>query len=358
LSDAPVPPAPIAPVPEPPPDAAVPAPASASTGPAPLVAVLGEPALAVPGAVRALLDLGFRVRVLCADEMEDLAALSARPATHTGTGGVQPPTSGTTPEGARGVLEIVRGTPDTPKDLEKLCAGAAGLALLCPVNLNGRAWRPNTHVEDVKNGLAAAEAAQVKRVAYLSTLCANHESKVRCLREAGQAEKLIEKAHAKPYVFRAGPLAGRHDGLLSLLADEANDGRPWMWVWGYGGTLVQPIAPLDAGRCLARAFVEAAPGLQPGVYGVAGAEIVTLLELADRVLERKGRFKVKLHIPLFVLRLAKLAAGNNGKAGFGERVGLLFENFATDHNDAPLLLGPHAKLKDLQALQDEVLGTV
>lgn len=341
MSAAPLPPStPVIPEHEVPTDTLAAAPASPPARPAPVVAVVGEPELAVPGVVRALLDLGMRVRVLCADETEARAALSTRPAT---------------PESESGVLEIVRGTPDAPLDLEKLCSGADGLALLGPVDLSGRVWRPNTHLDDVQRCLAAVDAAKVKRVAYLSTLCANHQSKVRCLREAGEAEKLIQKAHPKSYVFRSGPLAGCRDRLVSPLAKEVRTGKPWMVVWGYGGTLVQPIAPLDAGRCLARAFVEAPQELQPGGYSLAGLEMLTLLELAEHMLARQGRFKLNIHIPLFVLRLAKRATGKNGY--FGERVDLLAENFATEHNDAPRLLGPQGRLKDLSSIQNEVLGT-
>lgn len=312
------------------------------------VAIVGEPILAVPGLVRSLLENGINVRVLCPDAATELEFLGLKP--------VAP--AGGAPGGALPALEPVRGSIENRPDLEKLFKDVDGAAYLSPVGLQGRAWRPENHLADLKLVIETAEEAHVAQLAYLSTIAADPKSEAPSLREAAEAEKLLESSRIADFIFRAGPLMGRGDGLVTRTVEDATCASPFLWLWGYGDTMVQPIHSSDLGRCITRCFLKRPESLKPGVYSVAGKESISLLELTDRALEKKGRFKIKFHIPFFVLRLVMLVGGGgrNSPGNLGERMRLLLESFTTDRNDAPRLLGPTQTLTGLAKTQDELLS--
>ncbi|MBI3830081.1 MAG: NmrA family NAD(P)-binding protein [Planctomycetes bacterium] len=312
------------------------------------VAVVGEPGLAVPGLVRALLDSGINVRVLCPDAATELEILSLKPVAPVDAApGATVPT-----------LEPVRGSVEHRADLEKLFKDADGAAFLSPVGLRGRAWRPEKHLADLKLAIETAEEAHVAQIAYLSTIAVDPKSEAPCLREAAEAEKMLESSRLADFIFRAGPLMGPKDGLVARTVDDAAGASPFLWLWGYGDTMVQPIHASDLGLCITRCFLKRPENLKPGVYSVAGKDALSLLELVDRALEKKGRFKLKFHVPFFALRLVMLLGdGSTNKPGnLGERVRLLLESFTTDRNDAPRLLGAQRPLTGLEKTQDELLA--
>jgi nucleoside-diphosphate-sugar epimerase len=205
----------------------------------------------------------------------------------------------------------------------------------------------------LKRALSALGNRASFRFVYLSTLAADPRSRAKCVLEAIEAERLVLGAELKGYVFRAGPIIGRGDELCSGIADRAARAFPFMMVWGYGDTTLQPIHVVDLGRCIARAFKSSPEELRPGVYSVAGTETVSVLELMDMALARMGKFKLKFHIPGLILRLAALA---RGEGPFREKLELMSSSFLTNRNDALSLLGPHHGLRTLEQTRDEVMG--
>jgi uncharacterized protein YbjT (DUF2867 family) len=304
----------------------------------PLIGILGEPQ-AARALARAWAGEGGTVRMLCPDEkssQEFLAALGL-------------------PAEAAGRVSIVRGLAVSPADLEALFAGAEGGAFLSPVSPEGRGWRSETHLEDVGRVTEAAAKAKVSRFVYLSTLAADSRSKVRCLREAGAAEKLVAGAAMTDYSLRAGVLVGRGDGFLVRIARQAASLGPFAVVWGYGDTPFQTIHEDDLGLCLARCLAPVS-SLRAGTYCVSEKEQLNMLDLVDRVAAKLGRSKVKVHIPLSVLvllaNLCKLLRGRAAPA-FRERVQLQWVGIVTARNDLQLLLGAEYAPKSIcDAIRD------
>ena len=314
---------------------------TASDGPAPLVAIMGEIPFAGQGVVRALCDAGLRVRVLCPDEDTDLALRAQLAQSHDAS----------TEGDSR--LQTIRGAADNPEDLSALVTDADGLVLLSPVGLSGRLWGSENHRGMVEQALTALKDRASCRFVYLSTLAADPKSGARCIQEALEAEKLIAESNVKAYVLRAAPLMGRGDEICTDIANRAAGALPFVLMWGYGDTTLQPIHVLDLGRCVTRVFSNKSDPMEPGIYTVAGKETISLLELMDMALMRMERFKLKVHIPAFVLRLIALAAG---KGRFSERVQLTSTPFFATRNDALAILGPHHGLRTLQQIRDEAMG--
>ena len=148
-------------------------------------------------------------------------------------------------------------------------------------------------------------------------------------------------------------LMGPGDHFQSELVKTAQSGSPFVGILGYGATMLQPLHIHDMAQCVARIFSDDPQPLTPGVYSVAGPELTTPIDLLDLALAKAGRFKVKFHAPLFVLKLLASAGGSHQ---FKEKVAMLFEGFCTENNDSAKLLGPLYRLITPQQSQEQILA--
>ena len=304
--------------------------------PAPkVVAVVGEIPFAGLAIARELVLNGMTARVLCPDAETEAAVLRAKPPVGLAT------------------LECVRGTLDSAESIERVMAGAYGVVFVSPITLTGRTFRGKQHLDDVRAVTSAAKAAKVERAVYHSALGANPLSTTQALSHAALSEELFNAMDMEVYRLRTSVLMGRGDHFQSEVIDSARAGSPVMGMLGYGSTMIQPLHINDMARCVARLFNPQSSLITPGVLSIAGPELTTPMDLTDLALERFGRVKLKVHAPLFVL---KLLASVNSNAAFKEKVNLLFEGFCTDRNDLFRLLGGSYDLVTPRQSQDEILA--
>ena len=330
---------------EPLPNSSTPAPVPAPAGPAWVnvqlatkpVAWVGEVSEPSCVAMKTLAGMGLKLRVLCLTEADEKLVR-------------------TVPQ-----VEVIKGAWGEPI-LQQLCSGAAAVVLFTPVGVQGRLWRSDTHVEDVKSVLQAAEKNELKQIVYLSTLAVCEKSGIECLEAALKAEGLVEGSKMVHYVFRAGPIMGPGDGLISEAVEISKRSSPFMVLWGYGDTKVQPIHAEDLGLCIGRTFVKEPDELRPMIYHLGGKDMLTVLDLLDSTYEQanpsKWLPKMKIHIPIFVLKWASIF--NSGKSGnlpsYMERVNLLSAVFIEEKNDTPKLLGSVEKMKSYLQTEAELLA--
>jgi NADH dehydrogenase len=320
------------PVPAPEPAVPDPTPAqqpAAETPPAEpprVIAVLGEIQFAGAALAGILQSKGFAVRVLCPD---DRAAAALPP----------------------GTVDVVRGNLDSPDAIEQALRGAYGAAFLSPITLKGRMYRAAEHLEDVRRVVEAVRKVDLKCFVYHSSVSAHPNSPTRALSQAAEAEGVVSSLKCHVFRLRTSMLMGKGDGFLSELVEAAQGPALFMGIWGYGGTMVQPVHVNDMASCIARLFED--PDIASSVVNVAGPELTTPLELIDSVLQRLGRVKLKFHAPLFIL---KLLTSMGSSAEFKEKVNLLLEAFYTDQNDSVKLLGSARKLVTPRQSQEEILS--
>ena len=207
--------------------------------------------------------------------------------------------------------------------------------------------------EDVRRVIEAVRKSELKRFVYHSSVCADPNSQSRALSQAAEAEGIVSSLKCSMISGCASSvLMGRGDGFFPAgMVETAKAPNPVMGILGYGGTMIQPVHVDDMARCVTALFQNG--GLPPGVVNVAGPEITTPLELIDSFLDKLGRVKLKLHAPLFVLKLLTAAGAS---AEFKEKINLLFEIFCTEHNDSFKLLGSTGKLLTPRQSLDEMLS--
>lgn len=297
------------------------------------IAILGEIPFSGAALTRVLLAKGFSVRVLCPDNraVEALPKLSDPSDTAT--------------------LEVIHGSLDSPEIIEQVLRGTFGAAFTSPITLNGRMYRANEHLEDVRRVVEAVRKSELKRFVYHSNLSANPASPSRALSHAAEAEGVVSSLKCNVFRVRSSLLMGRGDEFLSELAEKARASTFVMGIWGYGGTMIQPMYVDDMARCVLAVFEKSS--VAPGVVNVAGPEITTPLELVDSILHSLGKIKVKLHAPLFMLKLFTMLGTS---ADFKEEVNLLLEVFCTDQNDTVKLLGSTCQLVTPRQSQEEIMS--
>jgi len=302
------------------------------------IAVLGEIPFAGKAVVKALLEKGMAVRVLCPDDKAEVAARSVA----------------NLDSAAR--VEIVHGGLDSDVRILEAMNGAHGAVFVSPVSLNGRIYRSKEHLDDVKRVAQAAEKSALRKLVYHSSSSAHPESRARCLSDAAMAEGIIKESRCEDFVIRTPPLMGRNDGLVQSAIEAIKKPSPFMSIWGYGGTEFHPLHTDDFGRCIQRVFSDEPTGLQPNVYLASGPERTSPLDLYDDAAEKLGRFKFKFHLPLFLLRLV----GSSRGGSFAEAVELIFElddsRRAVAKVDNETLLGRGAKLMTVRQTEDEILA--
>ncbi|MFH0938755.1 MAG: NAD(P)H-binding protein [Planctomycetota bacterium] len=301
------------------------------------VAVVGEILFSGIALARELLDRGISVRALCPNEAVEQAVR-------------QNVTQSSDP--AAPTIEVIRGDLDSPQAVAAVVTGAYGVVFLSPITLTGRADRAETHVEDVRRVVNAAQNTAVRKLVYHSALGAHPKSASSALRAAAEAEMLVQMCQCEDFCVRTGLLMGPHDGFLTDILRKARVSSLFMGIMGYGGTVLQPLHVRDMARCCVSFFLPHEENIQPGIYCLAGPETITVLDLVDMTLARVGRVKLKFHAPLFVLKLLTLICKGGA---FEERVNLLFDVFCTEHNDAMKLLGADQKLLTVLQTQKEII---
>lgn len=302
------------------------------------VAIVGEIPFAGKAVADMLLARGLAVRVLCPDDAAELAV----------RGAVSPT--------AVDRLEILRGSLGNDADVAKALADVYGVVLVSPIALKGRLYRAAEHIDDVKRVAHAAEKAALRKLVYHSSTAAHPESRAACLRDAALAESIIKESRCEDFVLRTPPLMGRNDGLVQDAVNTIRKSSPFMGIWGYGGTEMNPLHATDFARCVSRVFVDEPSELAPNVYLAMGPERTSPMELYDSAAEKLGRFKFKFHLPLFVL---KAIAGTRGEK-FVEAVEMLFElddsrRMPPARIDTDMLTGSR-KLMSVKDTTDEVVA--
>jgi NADH dehydrogenase len=296
-----------------------PPPVDVATGlvPARRIGIVGEIAFCGAEVAAAIAKIGLTPRVLCPDQASQKQLERALPA---------------------GGYELVEGDLGSASNVLTTLDGTYAAAFVSPIAMSGRLYRADTHLDDVKRFIAAAEKSALRSVVYHSSVAARKLAGSRTLREAAQAEELIHGSRCTEFRLSTGPLMGLNDGFLSTLVARAKSGSPFMGIMGYGGAEFQPLYVGDFAQCVARLFDEKDP-IPPGVYGVTGPETTTWLELVDRALALASGFKFKFHAPMFAAKLYAALSGRTRHARLAEEAELAGERFALEKSDTERFLG-------------------
>lgn len=186
--------------------------------------------------------------------------------------------------------------------------------------------------------LNAAEQAGVARFVHLSALGADAVSPYPYLRSKGLAEQAVMASALGWTVLRPSIIFGPGDEFFGTLAAIARL-SPVIPIVGNGQTRFQPIAVADVAACVLAVLRDAAHVRQR--YDLAGPDMLTYEELVDLLLAQLGVRRLKVHVPIALMRPVAAAMERllpRPPVTPGQLDMLAVDNVTTD-NAAPRLLG-------------------
>jgi len=195
------------------------------------------------------------------------------------------------------------------------------------------------HVERTGCLLDAAAEAGAERFLYVGVAGLRPEAKSPMAAAERDAEVFVKEAKLPAVSLRASLVVGPGDGHVSRLAAKARRGSPAMWFVGQGWARSAPMTADDFGECAASVLLADEFPREP--LNIGGPELLTVMEIQDRLLELNGRNKLKVHVLESVARLGATLAEKISKRPpvTLARLEWLLEEFVPDRVTSTRLLG-------------------
>lgn len=157
------------------------------------------------------------------------------------------------------------------------------------------------HLEATANVVAAARQANIHRYIHMSALEAKPEPVAGYHQTKQQAEEVVIASGLNYTIFRPSIIYGPGDAFINLFKHQIETLR-LVPVIGDGRYLLQPVPVWQVAQGFARALET--PAAENRSYDVGGPESVSMNELIDILAGVLKKRAVKVHMPVWPLRLA------------------------------------------------------
>ncbi len=242
-----------------------------------MILVTGSTGLVGRYVVRALLQHGYPVRCLVRD-----------------------------PERARSLVgpapELWLGDVMDPGSLVDACRGAAAVVhLVAVIRERGGATFDRINVEGTRNVVRAAEATGCRRFIHMSALGVQETPAYRYAHSKWLAEQAVMQSSLEWTIFRPSVIYGEGFGFFDRMLQSLRLAPPPLAPVPASRAKFQPIAAKDVARCVVDALGHSQTVGR--VYELGGPEQLTYGEMLDIVLKDQGLKRVKVPVPMALLRL-------------------------------------------------------
>ncbi len=156
--------------------------------------------------------------------------------------------------------------------------------------------------------LAAAEEAGVERMIHIGVATREESSRGRLAAAERLAEAHLAVSGLKTLVIRASLIVGPGDGHVSRMARKARSPWPVITFVGQGWARSAPMTLGDFAGCVAAAVLSDEGEMPPDALDVGGPEVLTAMDIQDRLLRHFARRKLKVHVMRSLASLGALAA--------------------------------------------------
>ena len=153
---------------------------------------------------------------------------------------------------------------------------------------------------------AAAESSGVERFLYIGIAGLKPDSTDPIATAEREAEAALAGSKLRAVSLRASLVVGPGDGHVSRMAAKARRHSPFMVYVGQGWARSAPLTARDFGRCVASVVTGDDFPTEP--LSIGGPDLLTAMEIQDRLLARHGRNKLKVHVPESIARLGAMLA--------------------------------------------------
>ncbi len=155
-------------------------------------------------------------------------------------------------------------------------------------------------VEGTRNVIAAARAARIGRIFFLSHLGAEPSSAYRLLRVKGRVEELIRRSGLPFTIMRCGVLFGPEDRFVNGIAMLLRANPFFFFQPGQGESLLHPLYIGDLVQALVNSLERIA--LVDATIEIGGAEYMTFNEMVRTVMRVSHAKRVIVSVPPYALR--------------------------------------------------------
>lgn len=243
-----------------------------------MILVTGGSGLVGRAVVKELTATGFKVRCLVRDTARARSVL------------------GENPELAQGDVTDYGATLRAVK-------GSEGIVhLVAVIRERGGQTFERVNVEGTANVVRAATAAGVRRFIHMSALGVKEGRAYPYTHSKWQAEEIVRKSGLDWTVIRPSLIYGPGFGFFDRMAQSIRFSPPPFVSYPAARTRFQPIAARDVAKCVAAALTD--PRFVHQTCDIGGPEHLTYREMLDVFLGIKKIRRIKLPVPVGLLRLA------------------------------------------------------
>ncbi len=230
---------------------------------------------------------------------------------------------------------LVTGTITSPEDVIAGAGGTDATIHLVGIIFERRgASFQQVHVEGTINMLAAARTAGSSRFIHMSALGAGENAVSAYLKTKWTAEHAVIASGLDYTILRPSIIYGPGGEFIDMLLGQARR-LPLLPVIGDGRYLMQPVSVSDVAQVFSAALTNQKSINR--IYDVGGPSPLTYNEMLDTVCRALGKKRLKLHIPVAVMRLI---------AGVSEKT--MSKPFLTTDQIAMLLQGSTGDISGLR----------
>ncbi len=199
-------------------------------------------------------------------------------------------------------VHFVTGDITDPESLKAACDGVDMVVhTVAVIREKGPATFQSINVQGTQNVVKAAEEAGVRKIVHLSAIGVGPEPRFPYLRSKWQAEEAIIDSRMRHVILRPSLVFGPGDEFVNALAATIRVG-PVVPFIGSGKARFQPIHVEDVARCVDMVLVNSSYNGE--TIEIGGPDILSYREITDLIIRAFGSWKVKVRVPMKLMRSA------------------------------------------------------
>jgi NADH dehydrogenase len=155
------------------------------------------------------------------------------------------------------------------------------------------------HVEATENVVAACRERGIRRYIHMSALGTREGARSEYHRTKWDGEEIVRSSGLTYTIFRPSVIFGKEDRFTNLFSGIMRR-SPFVAIPGSGENRMQPLFIDDLVKVIVTAVK--AVGHEQVVYEVGGLKEFTFNEIIDMIAKATGKRRVKVHLPMPLMR--------------------------------------------------------
>src|SRR3989337_911093 len=169
----------------------------------------------------------------------------------------------------------------------------------------GKATFEAIHTQGTRNMVEACKSKGIKRFIHLSALGTRSNARSQYHKTKWEAEEIIRASGLDYTIFRPSVIFGKEDKFTNLFAGIIKI-SPFIMIPGNGQNKMQPVSVKNLDSAMTMAIQNSKHTNK--TYEIAGPEKLTFDHIIDTICRVMGKTRLKIHIPMPLMRPGALIA--------------------------------------------------